>query len=411
MPSPLPDEEILNALRSIAPTPPQNLLERWQPPVSRPARSYRPWIAGLVAATVCGVTLTFLPGSPVRPTPTFADMEEAMLQAKTVSWTERWNSSYRLSPDGRAKKVGAGGSRRHWADLRIAATADEGRTSKDVSIGGRTYQISNHKGPVLTYQLLPWMKLMSSGIVTGKPDANRLRTEIIRSVILPRKPPLSREWTSETINGREYLKLTRRSLGPSTRGIWKLESVEYNIWIEPKTRRVFKRETRNRYKSPLQTVEMVSLCEDIRYNETPPDGLFDIRPPVGSRYIFIPQPDGKPSPPDQKAMEAIIRKAERAWNQGDAVTYLSLWRFHYPTNGSSRGEQLAAIRNPNRYRWPTKNRFYRAGARSSGVYTYRKGDAFPPKEPVEFSISGWGLLKEPNGFKIIRASHHMFLLR
>jgi hypothetical protein len=403
MSTPLPDEELLNAVRRAAPVPPENLLRSWQPPVPvKPApRRLRPWVAGIATAAICGATLAFLPGSLLHPTPTFAEVEDAVLQAKTVSWTERWTDSYAFYPSGRMKKL-PGGSRRYWADLRIPAIANPGKHWRSVSREGRTYQIGS-SGALRTYQVGSWSLLMELSPALGKPDAGQLRAEIVRSVVLSQSKTQGGEWRSkkETIQGREYLKLTRVVPGHPGPGTWRVESTEYSFWIDPATRHVVKRETRERNKSPYQSVEMVTTCDDFRYDETPPAGLFDVQPPDGLRYMYIPQPVRTIKPEDQQAMEDAVRKVQDAWNQGDADTYLSLWRFDHPSNGSSRAEQLAALRNPNRLRW-RQGKFAPASVRISGIYTHREGDMFPPQNPVEFELGGWGLLKELGGFKIVK---------
>ena len=142
MPSPLSDDpmSLLDEIRRAAPEPPDDLLAFWSPPPASRRRISRSWVLGAATAAVAVGTLALLPGSLLRPTPTFADVQRAMVKVNTVSRNERMTSSYELFTDGRAVKQPSYAPVRHWADLRIPAVGWGGKRFRQVSRNGQTFQ-------------------------------------------------------------------------------------------------------------------------------------------------------------------------------------------------------------------------------------------------------------------------------
>src|SRR5262249_17369490 len=108
-----------------------------------------------------------------------------------------------------------------------------------------------------------------------------------------------------------------------------------------------------------------------------------------------------------------VQRALTARSKGNAAVFLAAWDFDYQlTSQANRDhlvrEQVRLAHNapilPNflmrGYIYPTVGvATYHPGYRSriTGVYTYRAGDTFPPKEPCEFTTTIEYKRREPDG--------------
>lgn len=130
-------------------------------PTARPL--WKPLALGTAVAALAGVgVFALLPGGPVRPTPSFAQVEKAMREVNTATWTE---TTFSVGADG---KIRTGVRYECWANVdsaqisRRPVALEKGwkrarSSSKEIERGTRS-----HKG-VSGWRVRPGAKRKNSG--------------------------------------------------------------------------------------------------------------------------------------------------------------------------------------------------------------------------------------------------------
>jgi hypothetical protein len=380
----------------------------------------RRWAFGGVAAAVAigGIAFFALPGTPGQPTVAFAQVEAAMAQVRTATWTETVSESLALYPDGRYEIRLRPQTATVWARLEPPTIAR--RTTAEVrhiANATETYQISNRKGQ-LSYNRF------ASGIPASPmlgPTAEQTPQERVHSLILFNRPigangndewiekqpyesqRIKREaWKSQSIiwNGQNALRFENRftieDKNPKdTTKRWKQSGEEWVFWVDPKTYRILRREIKTLYSYGDRKVFLHRNNENFVYDRTPPQGIFDIKPPVGIQYSFAPLPEGQiPTPSEQAAMQQTATRAVTALNHCDTVGFLAEWDFDYeaahPIDRLQRERKQQGIvvspplRNIKVLQWhkPTTRTFSRFLQKTAST-------PFPPTMSNEFHLTGW----------------------
>lgn len=412
----------------------------------------------VAAAAMLTIFLSSVPGTPVRPTAAFAQVEEALGRVRTVTWRETHLERAVFYADGRVEVTKRPAIRTLWADLerprlaqrRLVQRRDgQSHELRHVTLPTAAYQIEHET--VLYYSYYPW------GIRTPPvfgPDAGRTPRERLRAIVLFTPPSGTDQspnrwdssdgrgievervhaWKSReaTLDGVRVLRFDTavRFRSPEDKahhpsGIpWKDTLHSWTFWVDPSTYRMIRREERTRYEGPGKPVELTTVSDNFRYDVTPPPGIFDYEPPVGIPYSFVPLPERPATAEEQTQINATLTRAIEAWNSRDRTGYAAAWDFTYGTRNASeasrrRTEELSrmAAMSPSHRLGPIGP--LRATSRISAFFIRRSAsDPFPPREPGEFrmtvqvqtegtsgmpSIWNVNLRHGPDGFRIVRA--------
>jgi hypothetical protein len=290
-------------------------------------------------ALAAGAALFFaIPGGPLRPTPSFAQVEAAMGRIHTAHWT--YSITYL-----NGKKQGFHSVMDCWVDLdthRLSYRkikfdpinpSDGVRMDQpDLYVDEKAHWSVDH-GSMNTYIRMD--PLWTQG--------NKSLTEYLRrAIIVPQEDPQRVEvfkiqgkkqqyalsvWKQSDAQwkGQQVLKYTRTiTFGDGAQT--KPELV--TVWIDPKTMRLLQRDTRQeRDSNPQLAYSYNTTSDNFRYNETPPPGTFDLPvPKVGQRFTL-----GKAmeTPQLQKdndpAVAALARQVMECFSHRDADKLFSLW--------------------------------------------------------------------------------------
>lgn len=279
---------------------------------------------GLVSgvALAAGAALFFvMPGGVVRPTVSFASVEEAMSKIHTVHWTETIN----------------GRTTESWGQTnppRLMRFEMANRYARRLLVCDEQYEwriiCYFDKNGVNTYTKIPHSGLYRSG--EGK-ASNRIQAQIL----LPeargnyeylKKMPGIKVHVSPWQKTQEVLQNK-----PVTKFIQTLdwqESTETHkqiltFWVDSQTMRVIRREllipALGAGRTPFR-----SVAENFRYNEKLPSSTFDVpKPRVGQRYYFSELCE--PSQEREAAGErfTVVRQALQAFQNKDSKAFLALW--------------------------------------------------------------------------------------
>jgi outer membrane lipoprotein-sorting protein len=300
---------------------------------------------GLVSgiALAAGAVLFFaMPGGVVRPTISFARVEEALASVRTATWTVMVEGESETNGKVRRWRSTA----LNWADLVQAKIATiepdkdkDGKGSKMVFDGTKILAFLPGNNVYFLSDPMPR-------------DYGRGKTplERVRSAVLFKQENLREENTSFSsatmryswkpwISRNELLE-DKSTLRFDRTGSYKLEfdNPKFNddkkteftetIWVEPDTYRLIRRETVSDGKSRL-------ICSGYRYNETPPPGTFEVpKPKIGVPYRFVDDTHDSPSRKFTKltgaeytAAVATMTRAIQAWDKGDPDAFVREFDF------------------------------------------------------------------------------------
>jgi hypothetical protein len=429
------NERVWNAL------PPQPM-----PTPSRRSLLLRCAMGGAAMAITAGsiAMLSFLPGTPVQPTPAFARVEEAMQGVRAVSWTETHSRHYQATKEGQLRngKKTATINRRfsYWvtpappryamrettestptqtADFSRVARVWDGETTVSYTQDRSTYsrnKVRATQGERTGPTPREWVRdlfLVRPPSETGESGTSMMLPGGV--MFTPRPSERLSAWQSvkDTLNGRQALRF-ERWLTPDGKPLSHL-GMAWKIWVDPKTYRVIRREFRTR--APLSNgvvTETVDISENFRYNETLPLDVFTLPvPPVGKPYQFTNEDIRSEvmrgrrdlaSPEDAERIKAVLRKAAEAWNRRDRDSFAAQWDFTFnekkitplqrrPFNRKLSGNGrrwLAMLETPEiTWYWPTES--------MEDAYTWdvlyersTERDPFPPSpntRPVVYEVT------------------------
>ena len=299
---------------------------------------------GLVgsAALAAGVVVFFaMPGGPLRPTPSFAQVEEAMGKIKTVHWTEtvEMHLAWAFNPKGEGKAVASNTTSTmvydSWVEIPnprmshrvLSSSLGNPGVSLVVMEAGQVWEYSKD-GAIPLYLKLPMQFFR-----------NRTPTQMVMEhVILPKDDPGRTEhleeenmvqtyspWTqSEEERGGKKLLKFERTISRERKGQTARRNV--TVWVDPVTMRVVRREE-VQPGAKLGTVNYRQVAENFRYNEMPPEGTFVLpKPKVGERYRLIETWDKKMRANEQ-ARKKVVEEAIQAYSHKDQAAFLALWDF------------------------------------------------------------------------------------
>jgi hypothetical protein len=355
---------------------------------------------GLVGggALVAGAALFFaMPGGVVRPSLSFASVEEALSQIKTVHWVE---TSYSQS-SASTKKEGRSTVSEGWAELaserfvtwqRAGSASERGAyllTKQDqwwyhpkTELGTASY---------LRFKATAWGR---------KPVVQQIREQILFS---PKESEQANHnansnlrityspWqqTETLLEQKRAVKFTRQGTYQTTHK--QTYQTTTLVWVDPATKQLLRREESTR-QAGSQVDTYRSVAENFRYNEMPPPGIFDLPlPAVGERYLFM---DSKQAlsinSEDRVQISALAQRAVRAYVQRDTVTFRLLWDVQSARKGSITAWEKAIILQE-----PAKTWSYEGvnATPARMVEHIRKStvEPFPPALPevVDIKIKGW----------------------
>ncbi|MBB6050861.1 hypothetical protein [Armatimonas rosea] len=368
---------------------------------------------GLVgsAALLAGAALLFaIPGGPLRPTSSFAQVEAAMGRIHTAHWTSSITSVTYLN----GKKQGYHSVMDCWVDLdthRLSyrkIKSDPINPSDGIRMDQADFYVdekaqwSVDHGSVDTYVRMDPVWAQS----------NKSLVEYLReSIVLPQSDPQHVEvltvqgqkqqytfsaWKQSDAQwqGQRALKYTRTvTFGDGAQTRPQLVT----IWVDPKTMRLLRRDTRQeRDSNPQLAYSYNTTSENFRYNETPPPGTFDLPiPKVGQRFSLGKAMENPQLQRDNDpAVAALARQVMECFSQRDADRLFALW----DTEGVPEAEWRA--RQDNWRRKLASPAFGKSLAyESSEAYAVplrefvRKSEAEPfPPQPLpcrDVTIKGW----------------------
>jgi hypothetical protein len=350
-------------------------------PKKRRAIPLRP--IGLVsgAVLVAGTVIFFtIPGGPLRPTPSFAQVEAAMGRINTAHWTN--SITYLIYLNG--KRRGYRCVMDCWVDLDTHRLSY--RTIKLEPINPsdgiqmsqtELYVDENAHWSFARGYMDTYMK-MDPVTIQGKKSLLEYLRELI---LLPVSDPQHVEilkvqgkkqqytfsaWKQSDVKwkGQRVLKYTRTiTFGEGAQAMPRLVT----IWVDPKTMRLLQQDTRQEQDSNPKTAYLYNTTSDnFRYNEPPPPGTFDLPvPKVGQRFGLgktLENPflhkDNDP------AVAALARQVMECFGRRDADRLFSLW----DTEGVPEVEWKARQQN-----WRRKL----ASSAFGKSLTYQSSDAYP----------------------------------
>lgn len=332
--------QLRSAVREKSPQVPGGLAERtWRslPESGAPPR-WRPLAIGTGTAALAGVlALTILPGTPIHPTPAFAQVKLAMDKVNTATWKE---TVYFTGQDGKEQAMSA---RECWAQVSSAQISyreeKEGSSNQTVIVDGeRLWDISLQRHE---WRLLDaWRARRQLYPATSAADFVR------QEILFPRDPAAWQERTNASVPAAYAAHMERQSA-------WKMERdgellrfrMEMSIpassgqpigtetvWVKPDTFRIVRRERvyRVSISATKKPYVMISrkVSDSYRYDLTPPVDVFTIPvPEPGTPYVFsnMSQKQKFPSARDSQAVRQTIATAASAWSRKDTSAFLACW--------------------------------------------------------------------------------------
>ncbi|MGC4044202.1 MAG: hypothetical protein QM758_10420 [Armatimonas sp.] len=426
--------QLRSAVRERTPQVPDGLAERtWRtlPMVEKPRRRWRPLAIGTGTAALAGIlALTLLPGTPIHPTPAFAQVKQAMDKVNTATWKE---AVYFTRQDGKEEKIS---DRECWAQVSSAQISyrEKGDTSKkDLMIvdGEHMWDISLKRRQ--------W-RLLDAWRAKRRFFPSTSAADLVRQEILfPRDPaawqermdtsvpaesaphmPAQSAWKME--RDGDLLRFRMQTTIPSSSG--QPVGTE-TVWVNPDTYRIVRRERifhisiRNVKKPYLLTSRKV--CDNYRYDITPPVGVFTVPvPEPGTPYVFA-NMSQKQKPPSTKEVQAVLQTVNRAasaWNRKDASGFLACWDWNnYSLSETARtmrpqgttAEELQRLKNQWRTavitgapfpQWEILRKRMGIYTGFAGVYTRSRQDSpFPPLDasPSNLAVNGNARVTDSQG--------------
>ncbi len=259
----------------------------------RRAFPIRPAAVGLagVAATVAAA-VWFLPGQPGQPAIAYADVQRAMQQVQTASWT-----THDSSTDANWRVLGVGPEIVIWARRSPPAIARFGQPYGFKSLlDGRGSLQRTAQG---NYLSLRFGK-------RGKADLLKEVDEKIRSLTqnpdeeasIPHHTAVRNpQQRSVLIDGRKQILFTFDNEVVIHKFVFRGRTIipeahyfsRNSTWVDPTTRLVVRREIRtwgDNTSGQFNTRRIV-ISTNFHYNQAPPPGIFDWSPPPGANVITM----------------------------------------------------------------------------------------------------------------------------
>jgi len=372
--------------------------------------------AGLIAVATAaiGAAILLAPGTTPQATVAFAAVEQAMTTVDTVTYQMHdLKCLTAIRPDGSIEVQDRPRTWTIWARISSPALASlYSPHYRYVSYSHDNYQIDT-SGPVCQYSYNDWGGITASpifGAAQEQTPAERIRNE----VLFNSSPPAASQQWQEPGLGRMPLRMQRspwKSAETSLNGKRVLrydcalqyqESMDrahnafrtgedWSFWVDPQTHLVLRREIRTHYQGAGKKADTVSVADQFRYNETPPMGTFEVTPPLGSRFYFVPLPVRPANEQEQAAISRVIHQAVDAWNRKDVAAYGAAWDFGYLHFDNAQAEherrlQIAKMEQGLPHRVIDVRQIPTAQSRITGRFIRRATtDPFPPREPVEFT--------------------------
>jgi hypothetical protein len=266
-------------------------------PVPTPKISRRWVLAGFGVAVITGIALLARPGTMGGPDISFAQVEKAMGEVRTVGWTEvvthgnetrtksNWislvpeqigsvtqvnykgkiTSEHTVEKDGSYFSVTGFRSRRHF--MLMKNTSDF-----------PNYNIKSNKMRFHTII----SSLTSAPEILSSKENIETKTSTKMGVFTTKMTPWEKKdevlETKNTIRFDRDIENTVKSEVFPKKHAWKHH---VTIWIDPKTHRVIRRETSSR------SQDYREILKDFQYNVTPPKSIFNVpKPNIGETYSF-----------------------------------------------------------------------------------------------------------------------------
>lgn len=355
-------------------------------------------------ALVAGATLFFvIPGSLLRPTPSFAQVEAAMEKIQTVHWTETLTvkGMWAFGPKGGHM---AGADNVHptsvydcWAQLepsllvrRQVPQGTEDLSDERMFIDYEKVWDYRKTKYSLTYMLIPTSLALKvpphkNNVIDQivLPTDDLQRTETVNGGTTPLKVIYS-PWkqAEESLSGRRALKFTRQvtNLRKSDKRITAVV-----VWVDPETMRVVRREEA----SPF----FRRVAESFHYNATPPVGALELPlPRAGESFRFVDlASERRNSKANVEAARALIPQVLDAYNKRDTDRFLALW--DWDAVGKENVTKLQAQwRKAVKEHTPYKTWRYAAlttGFAGRGLHQRKsETEPFPPTYPTTDAVLG-----------------------
>ncbi len=399
-----------------------NLQERlWSalPSVPKKRRAILLRPIGLVSGIVllAGVALFFsIPGSPLRPTPSFAQVEAAMEKIKTVHWTETMEVRVALtySSNGQGRAVASDTVNvmvyESWGDVanhRLSHTLVSGTVA-----GAQRYRVVMDATQAWDY----WKASDRSMYLKLPPESfqsDRATKIVMDQVILPKDDPSRTEKMDVGDNGtqtRTYSSWKQSDGEREGKKLLKFDRIvkityginhsqrEVSVWVDPATMQVVRREEVEQQPNS-DKIAYRRLAENFRYNETPPPGVFELpKPKVGEHYQIVEAWNTtRDQRADEQARKKVVEVAIQAYSRKDTAGFLALWDFDavpQAKRATRRAEAKALVREQKPYRSWRAEKVMSAHPGPPVCVRKSETDPFPPPSratdaTVDVNVRGW----------------------
>jgi hypothetical protein len=377
-------------------------------------------ISGLALAALSGAAVFIrTPGTERRSSGiAFAQVEAAMGKIHTVTWRDNVTV---LAGNERTFKDNVDLAT-CWARTKSPALARIRRKgSRTVQFSAETYQIyewewgrnySRREGGIFVPEVFgpqkpdsPLERLQSAILFSrgDSKDEDWTATGRVTTTKIHSTPWVS---TDTVLDGKPLLRFDRSltySYGPQQKvSLGKIERSTWSYWVEPQTYRIVRREVLTRQTGVGRPFEARFISDQFRYNLAPPIGVFEVVPPLGTKYSFTNLPERRSTQEEQTQIVVAIKRAIDAWNRRDSSAFAAAWDFDYdviPKRQSIRRKSnLLRSAVTILERSATLLSVSRARSRNASVFIRRtSSDPFPPKESTEFSAVVATQVVAPNG--------------
>lgn len=340
-------------------------------------------VGGLAVATGAIVFLA-LPGGPLRPTSSFASVEEAMGKVKTIHWKESSGGSVVWDC---------------WADL------TRRRICKQMMQGNQILQKETLKpegwlkvifNSPKTYFWQPlWRKearddYLRDHIIFSKSDPGRIESREFLGEKFTRKYSA---WKKIEDIGTAEMLVFEKDLEQKTK--YGNYNAKIFFWIDAETRRIIRREERS-----LKNNDYVCVSNDFKYNETPPPGIFEIEEPkVGEQYVYFDFSKFQKNNQrieDEQNRKRVVGEAIATCSHRATKAFLSLWDFEaIPPEKRAARKALAQSIVENQVPYKTWKSEKIMSAHPGPTYLRKsESDPFPPlpspyEDTVDVNVQGW----------------------
>ncbi len=337
-------ERLVSLVRTELPLP-ANLSERvWRvlpEPRKKTAMPWKPLALGTGIAALAGIVIfAALPGSPVHPTPSFAQVEKAMSEIKTATWTE---TRYRNKPDGTKETISQNEYTVQIHPARIMI-----RDKKDDSI----VKIENETLLSCSIDWNQWSAMNSPWSSERKFHPEMTQEEYVQKMVsFPKDSSMqpgeerkegnmTTRWTDwVAAHDGNLIRFTRQTLfrhAPNNVNEWGDSLVlnsEESVWVQPDSNQIVRRVSHmlgKRNGKDISTAKIETVSDNFRYNVALPSKIFEIpKPKVGERFVFEDSRRTKarflPTDAEKASIAASFDRIAAAWSKKDTKTFLNAW--------------------------------------------------------------------------------------